>query len=308
MSEASRNDGTVSQADHRPEQSVDSESSPIQIVANWLRTLIGNQPAEDSVRDAIEELIEEHEEAGTTIDPDQGALIVNILKLHELTAEDVMVPRAEISAAPIETDLKSMAQLMAREAHSRLPVYRETLDEVVGFIHIKDLLGTVDRDDVAVKDLVREILFAAPSIRVLDLLLEMRAARTHMAIVVDEYGGVDGLVTIEDLVEEIVGEIDDEHDDDGPALTPRSDGSVLVDARARIEELETLIGPFADDEERDEIDTLGGVVFKLIDRVPRRNEVIAHPSGIEFEIVDADPRQIKRMCVRDLRVDEPQPD
>jgi len=253
-------------------------------------------------------LIEEHEEAGTAIDPDQGALIVNILKLHELTAEDVMVPRADISAVPIDTGLKSMAQLLAREGHSRLPVYRETLDEVVGFIHIKDLLGSIDSDDVQVKDLVRQILFAAPSIRVLDLLLEMRAARTHMAIVVDEYGGVDGLVTIEDLVEEIVGEIEDEHDVAGPALMQRPDGSVLADARVRIEELESEIGPFATEEEHEEIDTLGGIVFKLLDRVPRRNEVVSHPSGIEFEIVDADPRQIKRISVRDTRAREAQPE
>ena len=284
------------------------EGSPLQVVADWLRTLIGNQHAEDSVRDAIEELIEEHEEAGTAIDPDQGALIVNILKLHELTAEDVMVPRADISAVPIDTGLKSMAQLLAREGHSRLPVYRETLDEVVGFIHIKDLLGSIDSDDVQVKDLVRQILFAAPSIRVLDLLLEMRAARTHMAIVVDEYGGVDGLVTIEDLVEEIVGEIEDEHDVAGPALMQRPDGSVLADARVRIEELESEIGPFATEEEHEEIDTLGGIVFKLLDRVPRRNEVVSHPSGIEFEIVDADPRQIKRISVRDTRAREAQPE
>jgi CBS domain containing-hemolysin-like protein len=154
---------------------------------------------------------------------------------------------------------------------------------------------------VAVKDIVRDILFASPSIRVLDLLLEMRASRTHMAIVVDEFGGVDGLVTIEDLVEEIVGEIEDEHDTEGPTIIRRPDGSVLADARTEIEELEKLIGEFASGEEREEIETLGGVVFRLIDRVPRRHEVIAHPSGLEFEIVDADPRRIKRLCVRDLR-------
>jgi CBS domain containing-hemolysin-like protein len=301
MTEASRTSEASAPPNLPEPEPSGRDSSTLQVVADWLRTLLGSQPAEDSVRDAIEELIEEHEEAGTAIDPDQGALIVNILKLHELTAADVMVPRADIAAAPIETDLRSLVRTMAHEAHSRLPVYRETLDDVVGFIHIKDLLGSIDRDDVQPRDLVRDILFAAPSIRVLDLLLEMRAARTHMAIVVDEYGGVDGLVTIEDLVEEIVGEIEDEHDVAGPALVQRPDGSVLADARVRIEELEALLGPFASEEERDEIDTLGGIVFKLIDRVPRRNEVISHPSGIEFEIVDADPRQIKRIGVRDLR-------
>jgi CBS domain containing-hemolysin-like protein len=302
VTEAGRPDDTAPQQDGDVDGNAGArDASPLQAVGDWLRTLIGSQPAEDSVREAIEEMIEEHEEAGTAIDPDQGALIVNILKLHELNAADVMVPRADIFAAPVGTDLKSLVRMLASEGHSRVPVYRETLDDVVGFVHIKDVLGSLDRDDVTVRDLVREILFAAPSIRVLDLLLEMRASRTHMAIVVDEYGGVDGLVTIEDLVEEIVGEIEDEHDVAGPALVRRPDGSVLADARVRIEELEDLIGAFASEEERDEVDTIGGIIFNLIDRVPRRNEVIAHPSGIEFEIVDADPRQIKRVSISDLR-------
>ena len=303
MSEPGKADDSASQSapGEAAADTANRDESPFQAAAGWLRALLRNQPAADSVRDAIEELIEEHEEAGTAIAPDQGALIVNILKLHELTAADVMVPRAEISAAPVEIDLKALVRLLAEEGHSRVPVYRETLDDVVGFVHIKDVLGSLDRSDVTVRDLVRDILFASPSIRVLDLLLEMRASRTHMAIVVDEYGGVDGLVTIEDLVEEIVGEIEDEHDVAGPALVHRPDGSVLADARVRIEELEALIGEFADTDERDEIDTIGGIIFNLIDRVPRRNEVIAHPSGIEFEIVDADPRQIKRVSVRDLR-------
>ena len=300
MSEAGRTDEPAKQP-VPTEESGGRDASTLQAVGDWLRTLIGSQPAEDSVREAIEELIEEHEEAGTAIDPDQGALIVNILKLHELTAADVMVPRADISAAPVDTDLKALVRMLASDGHSRVPVYRETLDDVVGFVHIKDVLGSIDRDDVTVRDLLRDILFAAPSIRVLDLLLEMRASRTHIAIVVDEYGGVDGLVTIEDLVEEIVGEIEDEHDVAGPALVRRPDGSVLADARVRIEELEDLIGAFASEDEHDEVDTIGGIIFNLLGRVPRRNEVIAHPSGIEFEIVDADPRQIKRVSIRDLR-------
>ena len=158
---------------------------------------------------------------------------------------------------------------------------------------------------LAVRELTREILFAAPSIRVLDLLLEMRAQRTHMAIVVDEFGGVDGLVTIEDLVEEIVGEIEDEHDEDGPLITRDPDGSILADARAEIEELESMIGAFVTDDEREENDSLGGVVFSLVDRVPRRSEVVTHSSGVEFVVVDADARRIKRLRVRDQRPSDP---
>ena len=281
---------------------ISNGSSAVKSIAGWLRALVFGRNGEGTVREVIEELIEDVDEDSTQIGADQGALIVNILKLHELTAEDVMVPRADIVAADIDSGMEDLVDVMAREAHSRLPVYSEQLDNVVGFAHIKDVLTAVRRTPrVAVKDIVRDILFAAPSIRVLDLLLEMRASRTHMAIVVDEFGGVDGLVTIEDLVEEIVGEIEDEHDTEGPTIIRRPDGSVLADARIEIEELEKLIGEFASDEEREEIDTLGGVVFNLIDRVPRRHEVIAHPSGLEIEIVDADPRRIKRLCVRDLR-------
>ncbi len=284
----------------RPERSGDG--SPLKSIGGWLRALVPGRNGEGTVREVIEELIEEADDETEQIGADQGALIVNILKLHELMAEDVMVPRADIVAADIASSIDELVALMAREAHSRLPVYTDQLDNVSGFVHIKDVLAAVGRTPhAAVKDIVRDILFAAPSIRVLDLLLEMRATRTHMAIVVDEFGGVDGLVTIEDLVEEIVGEIEDEHDTEGPTLIRRPDGSVLADARTEIEELEKLIGRFASDAEREDVDSLGGVVFNLIDRVPRRHEVIAHPSGLEFEIVDADPRRIKRLCVRDLR-------
>lgn len=276
--------------------------SALKSIGGWLWALIPGRNGEGSVREVIEELIEEVDDDATQIGADQGALIVNILKLHELTAEDVMIPRADIVAADIDSGLDELVDIMARDAHSRLPVFSKRLDNVVGFVHIKDVLVAVRRTPrVAVKEIVRDILFAAPSIHVLDLLLEMRARRTHMAIVVDEFGGVDGLVTIEDLVEEIVGEIEDEHDTEGPSIVRRPDGSVLADARTEIEELEKLIGEFATDEEREEIDTLGGIIFNLIDRVPRRHEVIAHPSGLEFEIVDADPRRVKRVCVRDLR-------
>jgi len=271
-------------------------------LGQWLRGLLGARNGENSVRETIEELIEDTGDTATPINPDEGALIANILKLHDLTVEDVMVPRAEIVATDQETELRVLADLMSKEAHSRIPLFESHLDKVVGFVHIKDVLATMrSSPNLAVRELTREILFAAPSIRVLDLLLEMRAQRTHMAIVVDEFGGVDGLVTIEDLVEEIVGEIEDEHDEDGPLITRDPDGSILADARAEIEELEEMIGAFVDDEEREEIETLGGVVFSLVDRVPRRSEVVTHPSGIEFVVVDADARRIKRLRVRDQR-------
>lgn len=267
-----------------------------------LRGLFGSRNGEGTVREAIGVLIEEPSTKAAAIGEDESVLIANILKLHDLTAEDVSIPRADIVAIDESAELHSVADLISKESHSRLPVYREQLDDVVGFVHIKDVLAAMRTSPhQPVRDLKREILFAAPSIRVLDLLLEMRAQRTHMAIVVDEFGGVDGLVTIEDLVEEIVGEIEDEHDQEGPSITPNPDGSILVDARVEIEELEALFGSFVTEEERETSDTLGGVVFALIDRVPRRSEVVTHPSGVEFEVVDADPRRIKRLRVRDLR-------
>jgi CBS domain containing-hemolysin-like protein len=169
-------------------------------------------------------------------------------------------------------------------------------------VHIKDVLISFDRDKPArLAELVREILFVAPSMRVLDLLLEMRQNRVHMAIIVDEFGGVDGLVTIEDLVEEIVGEIEDEHDEEeAPHLAPRPDGTLLADARTPVEEFEQVTGPVLDAEEREEVETLGGLIFRLVDRVPRRGEIISHPSGIEFEVLDADPRRVRRLRVRNL--------
>ncbi len=263
------------------------------MLRSWLRARNGDE----TVRETIEELIEEREDAGVSIDSDERVLLSNILKLHDVTAEDVMVPRAEIVAADMTTSLDDLMTLVATEAHSRIPLYREKLDDVVGFVHMKDLVAAIGKE-AKVDELMRELLFAAPSIRVLDLLLEMRASRTHMAIVVDELGGVDGLVTIEDLVEEIVGEIEDEHDEEGPQLLEQPGGYYIADARVRVEEFEEQAGEFASEEEREEIDTLGGIVASLVGRVPRRGEVIGHPSGLEFEVEDADPRRIKRLRVR----------
>jgi CBS domain containing-hemolysin-like protein len=269
---------------------------------NWLRGLRGSKNEEASLRDALEELIEEYDEAEAPADSDERVLIKNVLNLHDLTVEDVMVPRADIVAIEAGTPLDELVKLMSKEAQSRLPVYRETLDDVIGMVHIKDVLACWNaKEAFALKNILRPLLFAAPSMRVLDLLLEMRSTRNHMALIVDEYGGIDGLATIEDLVEEIVGEIEDEHDEEqGPALDPRPDGSLAADARVSIEEFEKQVGPVLLPEEREGIDTLGGLVFSLAGRVPGRGELIAHPSGLEFEVVEADPRRIKRLRVRNL--------
>jgi magnesium and cobalt transporter len=283
------------------------EFAPLQGLRNWLRSLRRGRNGEASLRDAIEELIEESESEpdAALIGRDESSLLLNILKLGDLTAYDIMVPRADIIAVPVDIELAALVRALVSQGHSRLPVFRETLDDVVGMVHIKDVLACVAGDrDYALSSIAREVLFVAPSMRVLDLLLQMRLSRVHMALVVDEFGGIDGLVTIEDVVEQIVGEIEDEHDvAAAPKLIPRPDGTLIADARTPIEEFEAKVGPVLTAEEREQdIDTLAGLVVSLTGRLPSRGELISHPSGLAFEVLDADPRRIKRLRVRNLPV------
>lgn len=252
-----------------------------------------------SARDTLDELIEEREEAELPLDSDERLLVANILELRNLTIYDVMVPRADIVGIPSTASLDEVIDLTKREGHSRLPVYRDTLDDVQGMVHIKDVVGWRGKDaEFRIADIQRKLLFVAPSMRVLELLLEMRVKRSHMALVVDEFGGVDGLVTIEDLVEEIVGEIDDEHDrDDEPKMERRKDGSWVADARIELETFEERIGSSLLGDDHEDIDTLGGLVFAVAGRVPIRGEIISYQNGVEFEILDADPRRIHRVRV-----------
>ena len=278
-------------------------SSPLQGLKNWLRSLRRGRNG-DTLRETIEELIEETEtEVDAPITEDESALLRNILQLRNLTAYDVMVPRADIAAVSVDIELADLVRIMSTKGHSRLPVYRETLDDVVGMVHIKDVLTCLIGDrPFDLKSILREVLFVAPSMRALDLLLQMRLARIHMALVIDEFGGIDGLTTIEDVVEEIVGEIEDEHDvEQGPKMLARPDGSLIADARTTIEEFERRVGPVLSEEEREQdIDTLGGLVFTLTGHVPTRGETVAHPSGIVFEVIEADPRRVRRLRVRNL--------
>ena len=257
-----------------------------------------------SSRETMDALIAAAELEGLTpLTPQERFLIGNILKVHDRNAGDVMVPRVDIVALDVDQPFSEVVKCMVEHGHSRVPVYRESLDDVIGFIHVKDVVAPVaDRRPARLERLLRKVLFVAPSLPILDLLVQMRQARTHIAVVVDEFGGIDGLVTIEDLIEEIVGEIEDEHDvAEAPTLIERPDGSVIADARLPIETLEeqhgTQLRPVGEEEA---VDTLGGLVFMLAGRVPKRGEVIAHPGGIEFEVLDADPRRVKRLRVRGL--------
>jgi len=259
--------------------------------------------AEEQLRDTIEEIIEEGEAPAEPMGAAERAILANVLRLREVSAADVMVPRADIVAVEQEIGLQALVGFLVREAHSRVPVYRGTLDEVQGFVHVKDVLR-VEKSGAEFKiaDILRKVLFVAPSMRVLDLLLEMRKSRTHLALVVDEYGGIDGLVTIEDVVEAIVGDIEDEHDvDDRPRLQKLADGSFQIDARLPIEDFVAQTGIPLDDPERDaDIDTVGGAVVALSGRVPGRGEIVRHPAGCEFEVIDADPRRLKKLKARRL--------
>jgi CBS domain containing-hemolysin-like protein len=260
---------------------------------------------DNNLRESLEALIEQRaEEAGEdappALDPHERALIANVLKLRGVTSDDVMVPRADIIAVPEAMPLDALIGVIKREGHSRLPVYRESLDDIVGMIHIRDVFVHMDRGaEFRIADILRKPLYVPPSKPVLDLLLEMRQARMHMAIVVDEYGGTDGLVTIEDVVEEIVGEIADEHDEPLAAqVVARPDGTLDVDARLPVEEFERQLGPILSEDEREaEIETVGGLILALTHRIPARGETITHPSGVEFRILDADSRRIRKVRV-----------
>lgn len=277
-----------------------NDDTLIDTIRGWMR-LLRRSKGSESVREALEELIEDRDESGIPIDDQERVLLGNILHLRECTAYDVMVPRADIVGVDDSTSLPDLTTLFTQCGHSRLPVYRGGLDDVIGMVHIKDVLtaGCVTDKPFQFHRIVRRVLFVSPSMRVMDLLLEMRLKRTHMALVVDEYGGIDGLVTIEDVVEQIVGDIEDEHDHAvEPDMVVRPDGVIEADARTSIEEFEHVLGPVLTEEERDDVDTLGGLVFFIAGRVPSRGELIAHPSGLEFEVVDADPRRIKWLRVR----------
>jgi CBS domain containing-hemolysin-like protein len=292
-----------------------------------------------SARAEIEEALAADEAAGAAFSPDERAMLRAVLKLGDMRVEEVMVPRADIDAVDIQTPIADLLKAFARAGHSRMPVYRETLDDPIGMAHIKDAMIWITRtasgktpktggktpktgdrgedgdavplDLTAVElsqtlhatGIVRPVLFVPPSMSARILLARMQASRTQMALVIDEYGGTDGIVSLEDLVEIIVGEIEDEHDEaEVPAIEKTAEGQYVADARTPIEDVCELIGPAFDVGEHDEdVDTIGGLVFSLIDRVPARGEIINALEGFEFEVLDADPRRIKQLRIRERR-------
>ena len=225
----------------------------------------------------------------------ENELLKNLAGLRGITASDVMVPRVDIVSVAMSDDFNEIVKQLIKTNHSRVPVRNESLDDIVGILHIKDVLANLFlKEKQNIKSLLKKPIFVSPSISLLDLLYEMRIKRRHLALIVDEYGGIDGLVTIEDLVEELVGEIEDEHDLSSECrLEKMEDGSIVVEARIIIDLVEGFIQSIRKEDLNEEIETLGGFIVSIAGRVPVKGEVIKYsPSGLKFEILEADPRKV----------------
>jgi CBS domain containing-hemolysin-like protein len=283
---------------------------------SWFERLLqsfglGEEP---DLRELIEDALARSK--SDTLSAQERSMLRRILRFGQLTIEDVMVPRADIIAVDDNMTVAELMHVFREAEHSRLPVYHETLDDPRGMIHIRDLMSWITaqaeaggaagldlskvnlKRKIATINITRELLYVPASMLVLDLLLKMQMTRLHLALVVDEYGGTDGLVSIEDLIEEVVGEIADEHDvEDEPLIRSDPRLGLVADARTPIEDLEKLLGLALIANEQEDIDTLGGLVFSIAGRIPARGERVRHGSGVEFEVLEADRRRLKRLRV-----------
>jgi hemolysin (HlyC) family protein len=279
-----------------------------------------------SARKKLEVVLEDGKTGDTGFSPQERTMLKNILGLRERRVEDVMVPRADIVAVQQDISLGELIKVFEGAGHSRLVVYNDTLDDPVGMVHIRDLIAymaeratvtpeAAERNDplpanldlravdlsvpLSSTKIVRALLFVPPSMPVIDLFAKMQATRIHLALVIDEYGGTDGVVSIEDIVEQVVGEIDDEHDEEeAPSMVRQPDGSFLAAARASLEDVVAALGEEFDvGDAAEEVDTLGGYLFTKIGRVPTRGELVSGPGNFEIEVVDADPRRVKRLRI-----------
>jgi len=265
-----------------------------------------HRKSQENVRETIEDLMEEAAENGENdFSEHEQLLLNNVLDLRDRKCENAMIPRADIIAFQKDGKVMDLAKLMLTEGHSRIPIYGDSLDDVVGIVHVIDLVKTIleNQTDAKVVDIVSDKLkFVAPEKRVLDLLKEMQQDKIHMAMVVDEYGGIDGLVTIEDLLEEIVGDIEDEYDhEDNPVICMQNNGNIVAEGRAELDEIKQscnldLYAGLTEENEID-IDTVNSLIFHLIQRVPAKGEVINGVGGVKFRILEADPTQIKKVMI-----------
>lgn len=266
-----------------------------------LRNFLFHEEKEPTLREVIEKAIEEHEHDAPDRDdlsPIERRMLRRLLHFGRRSAGDVGTPRADIVAVPDDINGQDLIAAFAGSGLSRLPVYKETLDDIIGMLHVKDIFSLMaegQRDNFDLKSLLRQPRYVPETMGVLDLLAEMRATRTHMAIVLDEYSGTEGLITIEDLVEEIIGDIEDEHDEAPTALlTSRPDGIWEAEGRTELEDIAEWIDPHLSEVEED-VDTIGGLATVLAGHVPQRGEILEHPSGWRIEILAGDSRHVERV-------------
>ena len=274
---------------------------------NKLEKFLKKNKTKDNLNQDIKDFLNKRIKNKKPLKLDEEKIISNVFKLPEVLVSDIMIPRSDIISIHADSTIRDLIKLIGRTNHSRYPVHDKNRDNIIGMVHIKDAISTWEsKKKIKIKKLVRKLLFSPPSKTVLDLILEMRTSHTHMAIIIDEHGGADGLVTIEDLVEEIVGEIKDEHEAQEEKkeniYSVTTKGNIIINARMQIEKFEENYGKILNNEsEFKGIDTMGGLVFTLFGRVPLKGEVITHPSGCEFEILDVDSRKIRKILVRNHR-------
>ena len=269
---------------------------------NWLiKKLLASDTTKEDVLNYIASN-ESPEEISTLQDNNEKNLIKNILNLDDKNVEDIMVPRAEIVSIEKKQSINEVLKVVESESHSRMPVYENNLDNVLGFIHIKDLLNNISEKDFKLESVMREVLYVAPKSLILNLLKRMRSSRIHMGLVVDEFGGVNGLVTIEDLVEEIVGEIEDEHDaEDSEVLIKKiNNNTISAKASYKIEDLEEYFNIKIDIKDEEEIDSVGGMLFYLANKIPKNNQIYNYKKILQFKVIKASARRIETLQIKKI--------
>jgi CBS domain containing-hemolysin-like protein len=324
-------DATASETSNDP-QSIAARAQPRTSLFDGLIQFFRTRNGSSSLREDLADALAEAAPDAASFSPAERAMLNNILRLREVRVEDVMIPRTDIKSVEIGTSLGAVLEIFEESGHSRMPVYAETLDDPRGMIHIRDLVGHLTRTarlkktrsrktsatgtlDLSQVDLhrpigelgiTRPVLFVPASMLASDLMARMQATRTQMALVIDEYGGTDGLVSLEDIVEMVVGDIEDEHDDDEePLITKSGEGVFVVDAKAEIDEVAKTIGDdFSAGEHGEYVDTIGGLIFSTLGRIPARGEVVRAIPGYEFHVLDADPRRVKRVRIVQIRTAE----
>ncbi len=297
--------------------------SKVEFLFSWVYGIFGRKRNGATIREDLEDALSEGQGIAEGFSLDERTMLASILRLRDVRVEDLMVPRADIVAVTDEITLAELLKLFEESGHSRMPVYGETMDDPKGMVHIRDVVGYITKTASLTKaeaskrksvlpanldlkkvslskpisslKLLREVMFVPPSMGARELMARMQADRKQIALVIDEYGGTDGLVTLEDIVEEIVGEIEDEHDDEDVLIQDEGDGTFICDAKAELNNIREFLGDdFAFGEHEDDVDTIGGLIFDITGRVPVRGEVISN-NGFEFHVMEADPRRIKRV-------------